>query len=92
MVAEGFRSQMGAHTSVRTFPMTFTSRESSFKFLKPNEVFDRKENFRLKVDPDSDFPIKPPHLDGSLGSFSMPASFNVPAACVSASEELSEDL
>ena len=66
-----------------------TSRESSFKFLKPNEVFDRKENFRLKVDPDSDFPIKPPHLDGSLGSFSMPASFNVPAACVSASEELS---
>ena len=25
-----------------------TSRESSFKFLKPNEVFDRKENFRLK--------------------------------------------
>ena len=32
-----------------------TSRESSFKFLKPNEVFDRKENFRLKVDPDSDF-------------------------------------
>ena len=22
MVAEGFRSQMGAHTSVRTFPMT----------------------------------------------------------------------
>ena len=66
-----------------------TSRESSFKFLKPNEVFDRKENFRLKVDPDSDFPIKPPHLDGSLGSFTMPASFNVPAACVSASEELS---
>ena len=66
-----------------------TSRESSFKFLKPNEVFDRKENFRLKVDPDSDFPIKPPHLDGSLGSFSIPASFNVPAACVSASEELS---
>ena len=66
-----------------------TSRESSFKFLKPNEVFDRKENFRLKVDPDSDFPIKPPHLDGSLGSFTMPASFNVPAACVSASEQLS---
>ena len=66
-----------------------TFRESSFKFLKPNEVFDRKENFRLKVDPDSDFPIKPPHLDGSLGSFTMPASFNVPAACVSASEELS---
>ena len=66
-----------------------TSRESSFKFLKPNEVFDRKENFRLKVDPDFDFPIKPPHLDGSLGSFTMPASFNVPAACVSASEELS---
>ena len=66
-----------------------TSRESSFKFLKPNKVFDRKENFRLKVDPDSDFPIKPPHLDGSLGSFTMPASFNVPAACVRASEELS---
>ena len=66
-----------------------TSRESSFKFLKPNEVFDRKENFRLKVDPDSDFPIKPPHRDGSLGSFTMSASFNVPAACVSASEELS---
>ena len=66
-----------------------TSRESLFKFLKPNEVFDRKENFCLKVDPDSDFPIKPPHLDGSLGFFSMPASFNVPAACVSASEELS---
>ena len=66
-----------------------TFRESSFKFLKPNEVFDRKENFRLEVDPDSDFPIKPPHLDGSLGSFTMPVSFNVPAACVSASEELS---
>ena len=37
-----------------------TSRESSFKFLKSNKVFDRKENFRLKVDPDADFPSNHP--------------------------------
>ena len=32
-------------------------------------------------------PIKPPHLDGSLGSFTMPATFSVPAGCLNASEE-----
>ena len=65
------------------------TRPVSVRLSFSNQVFDRKKNFRLKVDPDSDFPIKAPHLDGSFCSFSMPASFNVPAACVSASEELS---
>ena len=73
---------------VLTLLCEHTSRESSFKYLKPNEVFHRRENFRLKVDVDSQYPIKPPHLDGSMGSFSMPSSFNVPSACLSASEEL----
>ena len=36
---------------------------------------------------DLDYPIKPPHLDGSLGSFTMPATFSVPAGCLNASEE-----
>ena len=65
-----------------------TSWESSFKYLKPDEVFHRCENLRLKVDADSQYLIKPPHLDGSVGSFSMPSSFNFPSACMSASEEL----
>ena len=33
-------------------------------------------------------PIKPPHLDGSLGSFTMPATFTMPAGCLNASEKL----
>ena len=33
-------------------------------------------------------PIKSPHLDGSLGSFTMPATFTMPAGCLNASEKL----
>ena len=33
-------------------------------------------------------PIKSPHLDGSLGSFTMPATFTMPAGCLKASEKL----
>ena len=43
-----------------------TSKENVFKYLKLTEMFQRKENFRLKVDPDS----------GSPGIFRMPVSFS----------------
>ena len=65
-------------------------RENTFKFLKPTEVFNKRENYCLKVDPDFDYPIKPPHLNGLLGSFNMTAAFSVPAACLNASKELAK--
>ena len=61
------------------------SRANSFKFFRPTEVFNEKENFKWIHD--LDYSIKPPHLDGSLGSFTMPAT-SMPAGCLNASEEL----
>ena len=39
-----------------------TSGESLFKYLKPTELFDKGENFHLKVDSYYAFNVKPPHL------------------------------
>ena len=62
-----------------------TSRTNSFKLLRPTEVFNKKKNYKWIHD--LDYSIKPPHLDGYLGSFTMPAT-SMPAGCLNASEEL----
>ena len=64
MVAQGVKK---AARLSKTPYCEHTSWESKFK----------RENYQLKVNPDSDFPVKPPHLDGSLGSFRMPANLSV---------------
>ena len=59
------------------------------KFLRPTEVFNKRENYRLKVESWLGLPpIKPPHLDGCLGSFTMPKTFTMPAGCLNASKKL----
>ena len=71
---------------VKTPLCEHTSCENSSKFLKSNDVFDKCENFSCEGWPQ--LLVKPSHLDGSLRSFSMLASFAVPTACLNASEEL----
>ena len=58
------------------------------KFLRPTEVFNKRELQTESGVVTWITPIKPPHLDGSLGSFTMPATFTMPAGCLNASEKL----